>query len=92
MLFFSILIVSFSDKTETAKVRQNAKPHSRRESPQNASDKFSADTSSKTNPPTIIGMLSRKLYSAESVSSLPAKSRLVMVVPERDSPGKTANP
>ena len=74
------------------KVRQNANPHSSSESPQNASDKFSADASSKTNPPIIIGMLKRKLYSAELVSSFPQKSRAAMVVPERDNPGRTANP
>ena len=84
--------MSFKDIIETIKVRQNAKLHSAIDSPQNASDRFSAETSSKTNPPTIIGTLSRKLYSADFVSSFPQKTSDAMVVPDLDNPGSTAKP
>ncbi len=92
MLFLSILIVSFSDRIEIIKVKQNANPHLINESPQNARDRFSAEISSSANPPTIIGMLKRKLYSADCVSSFPKNKSVDIVVPERDNPGKTAKP
>ena len=92
MLFFSILIVSLSESTETTKVRTNAKPQSSKLRPAKAEVLKSAVINSVKNPPMIIGTLKRKLYSADLVSSFPINKRLAMVVPERDNPGNTAKP
>ena len=77
---------------DTKKVNPKANPHSASESPQKASDMFFAETSSKTKPPIMIGMLSRKLYSADFASSFPKNNNAEIVVPERDKPGRTAKP
>ena len=47
---------------------------------------------SKINPPTIIGMLKRKLYSALFSCDSPAIKSEQIVLPEREIPGKTAKP
>ena len=48
--------------------------------------------SSNIKPPIMIGMLKRKLNSADFVSSLPARTSEQIVLPEREIPGKTAIP
>ena len=47
---------------------------------------------SKQNPPTIMGMLSKKLNSDAWDSSVPLNTILEIVLPERDKPGTTAKP
>lgn len=91
LLFFKSLIVVLSVKIETKNVKINAKKHSKNPRPENLNvAPFSKNSNKK--PPTMIGTLIKKLNSAESISLFPQKVSVEMVVPERDNPGKTANP
>ena len=67
------MIVSFSEIIDTANVSKNANIQKSGLTVSNTPEKLSTCNSSKTNPPTIIGILSKKLYSAAWFSSFPAR-------------------
>ena len=91
-LFFKSLIVSFRESIEITNVKIKANKHIHGVIIEKTPEKFSTCNNSKTNPPTMIGTLKRKLYSAAFDSSLPVKIIAEIVEPERDIPGRTANP
>jgi len=91
-LSFNNFIVSFSAIIATKKVKTNANKYPKKTIVPKVSDKLSTLKSSTINPPTIIGMLSKKLNSAESFSLFPIKIIAEIVDPDLEIPGKTAKP
>ena len=95
MCFFKSFKVILSDANATKKVNINAKTHSHGFTVAKAFDAppfFMSLISSKINPPTITGMLSKKLNSEAFSSSFPVKIKVEMVLPDLDIPGRTAKP
>ena len=91
MPFFKILTIDLRENNETKNVKINAKKHSKNPRPEKDKALPHSKNSNKK-PPTMIGMLSKKLYSADSSSPFPQNVNAEIVVPDLESPGKTANP
>ena len=85
-------MVNFKAIIDTTNVSKNAKIQLKIENSCKITLDLSSLISSKTKPPTIIGMLSKKLNSDDFFSSFPHKIKLEIVDPERDKPGTTAIP
>ena len=84
--------MTLSDKSETRKVNAKANKHSKTERVAKTFVVLLQVSSSIIKPPTIIGMLIKKLYSAEFSSSFPQNVNAEIVLPDLDSPGRTASP
>ena len=95
LLFFKSFSVILSESIATKKVNTKAKIHCHtgmlaKALP--APPPLTRSIISKINPPKIIGMLNKKLYSAALPSSLPASMSDEIVLPDLEMPGRTANP
>ena len=95
LLFLRSLRVSLSEIIEMMNVKTNAKIQSQIESDENAFvvvGERNSLISSNAKPPTMIGILNRKLYSADFSSLFPARMSDEIVLPDLEIPGKTAIP
>lgn len=92
LFFFKSLRVSLSEIMATVNVKMKAKIIISGEVLAKTFAKLSILISSKTNPPMIIGMDNKKLYSALFSSSFPARISEQIVLPDLEMPGKTASP
>lgn len=92
LFFLSIFIVIFNEVIDTKNVKAKANKHSKIDNVPNKFVFLFIETISNINPPTIIGILIKKLYSEEFFSSLPSIVSADIVLPDLDSPGTTAKP
>ena len=95
LLFFKSFSVILSESIATKKVNTKAKIHCHTGMPAKALPSpplLTRSIISKINPPKIIGMLNKKLYSAALPSSLPASMSDEIVLPDLEMPGRTVNP
>lgn len=84
--------MSFSERNATVNVKTKAIMQYTGLIDENAVERLSSLISSKMNPPIIIGTERRKLYSADFSSLFPERIRELIVLPDREIPGSTANP
>ncbi len=85
-------MVIFNAKNDTINVRKNAKIYNLISEKHIFIEFLFIFNSSSAKPPTMIGMLNKKLNSDDFFSSFPDKIKLEIVEPDLDNPGTTAKP